>query len=304
METQPGASSADIGSSGVPSPPAKVATVTCSICGCESPLTEYFRKIRKGMLCPRCLLQEWSRNELNIYISLFALGALAAMVAGKLFGYPQWVLLLNLLLFFALLWPIVCVHEAIHGLTAWLSGGQVHEIALGGGKFLRSFRCRGTRFAWRQRDGMYMGFCAAAFSQRQHLRMRWLLYVMAPLTAQVLLIVWLLPSFEWQHFGTELAVVETLVVLNAGVVALNLWPRNYSGMRATDGFWIWQLLRGTKKLDELHASYYVLASHYAYEYEDFPAMQAAAEVGFALYPGNLSLKNNLAAAYLAQDRYA
>ena len=237
-------------------------------------------------------------------MSLLGVGGLAAMVAGKLLGYSLLIPPLNLLLAFALLWPIVCAHEAIHGLTARLAGGRVYELALGGGKLLHSFRLRGTRFAWRQRQGTYMGFCVAAFSQRQHLRLRWLLYVMAPLTVQVLLILWLLPSFDWRRLGSELAVVETLVLLNIGVVALNLWPRKYASMRATDGYWIWELLRGTQWLDELHASFYVFAGHYAFEYEDFPAMRAAAEAGLALYPKNPSLKNNLAASYLAQDLYA
>ena len=303
MGPQSGADSAEKENSSVAALPEKSATVTCSICGCESPLTEYFQKLPKGMLCPRCYGQEWRSNRLNVYVSAISAGVLVIFVTGKLVGDFPVIPFLNLLLAFVWLWPIVCAHEVIHGVAAWLAGGRVFELALGSGKLLHSFRVRGTRFAWRQQQGTYLGFCAAAFPQRQYLRMRWLLYIMAPLTAQILLVLWLLPRFDWEHFGSGLAVVETLVLLNVVVVALNLWPRRYAGMRATDGYWIRELLRGTQPIDELHAAYFVLASQYAFEDEDFPAMQAAAEAGLALYPENSSLKNNLAASYLAQDRY-
>lgn len=303
MEQQSGADSADRETGSVDAPPEKPATVICSTCGCESPLTEYFQKLPKGMLCPRCYGQEWRGNRLNVYVSVIGAGVLAVFVTGQLVGDFPVIPFLNLLLAVAWLWPIVCAHEVLHGVAAWLAGGRVFELALGSGRLLRSTRVRGTRIAWRQQQGTYLGFCAAAFPQRKYLRMRWLLYIMAPLTAQILLVLWLLPRFDWDHFGSGLAVVETLVLLNVVVVALNLWPRRFVGMRATDGYWIRELLRGSQSIDDLHAAYFALASQYAFEDEDFPAMEAAADAGLALCPENPSLKNNLAASYLVQDRF-
>lgn len=274
--------------------PSHKETAVCHVCGCESPLTEYFRKTRKGMVCPRCLPQVGERELIKGYVWLLVLGVVLTILLSRGLGYISIQPLIDMAVFVALFWVIICVHEGIHAATAWLLSGRVFEIALGVGTIRYSVRWRGVRFTLRK--GLIMGLCIGAFPQKERIRLRWFLFIAAPLCAQALLVIWLLPAWRESTDSTILA----LILINGIQVATNLFPRKINFVIATDGYRLWEIFRGEKSADELHALYFVTQGFYAFEYEDYPTLTATAQAGLALYPHHELLRNQHAVAHLAQ----
>jgi tetratricopeptide (TPR) repeat protein len=281
--------------------PEDVAVVDCYECGCESPLKEYFQRVwSKGYMCQRCALQNTTRTALSTYALFLALGFLISIVVSHNTGGFHGYALINTGIFILSLLLIIPFHEAIHTLAAWQLQGRIFEVAMGAGPILKSRMWRGIRFSLRRHP--FFGFCLAAFPQRQGLRWRWLIYIIAPLLVQSLLVLWLLPEANPVHFLTRIAILESFLFANLFLIAVNLFPWKPMPLIGTDGYWLFQLLTGSKALAELHTLYFLAESVYAMEYEDYQRMSDASMAGLALYPENDMLRNLQAVAYLAQER--
>lgn len=274
--------------------------VTCSECGCRSPLAEQFRKSMRKRYCPTCFIRK-SGNPLKALFWAAGWGVLVSIWASGMAGRFLWAPAANITLLIPMLWLTICLHEAIHTLTAWLLGGRVYELTLGVGRILYSVRWRGVRFSLR--ESMLFGMSIATFPNRRYLRLRWLIYIAAPILCHALIVIWLYPYMDGRRVLFEIAPLEALVWVNAIGVVFNLFPMQFNAMFATDGYHLWKLLRGQRSADELHAMDFAIQAFYAYEYEDFPVMLATAEQGLSLYPNNETLRNLHAAALLSLDHY-
>ncbi len=100
---------------------------------------------------------------------LLVFGVFLSTVASRSSTYFRWAPFLNMVLFVVLIWFMICIHEAIHGLTARTLGGRVFEMALGAGRIRYRVSWRGTRFSLRQ--GLFLGLCISAFPRRSHIRL-------------------------------------------------------------------------------------------------------------------------------------
>ncbi|MBK8046050.1 MAG: tetratricopeptide repeat protein [Anaerolineales bacterium] len=277
-------------------------TATCSKCGCESPLVEYFSNTFSGKVCPGCMPTASNHTMLYVIFFVLAMALLLLLGPAAVADLRPWRLLVNLALYVVLTWLTMAAHEAIHATAAWLLGGRVFEVSLGAGRRLTGLRWHGTRFSVRR--GIFLGYCAAAFRQRSWIRTRWFVFIAAPLTAQIVLVLLLLPAFNLRAYLTQVAVLESVVVVNILLIATNLFPRRLNALVATDGQLLLDLVTGRKTAEELHITYFLAACAYASEDDDAAAMAAACESGLALYPAHRRLKTNLATAYVFQDRDA
>jgi tetratricopeptide (TPR) repeat protein len=281
--------------------PEDVAVIDCYECGCESPLKEFFQRVwSKGYICQRCALQNTTRDAISTYGLLLVLVLAISFAVSKRTGEFHGYAVINTGLFILSLLLIIPFHEAIHTLAAWQLQGRIFEVAMGVGPVVKSRMWRGIRFSLRRHP--LFGFCLAAFPQRQGLRWRWLIYIIAPLLVQSLLVLWLLPEANPTHFLTRIAILESFLFANLFLIALNLFPWKPMPLLGTDGYWLFQLLTGSKALAELHTVYFLAEGVYAMEYEDYQTMSDASMAGLALYPENDMLRNLQAVAYLAQER--
>jgi tetratricopeptide (TPR) repeat protein len=281
--------------------PEDVAVLDCYECGCESPLKEYFQRVwSKGYMCQRCALQNTTRNAIVTYGLFLFLGlAISVVVSDNTGGFHGYALI-NTGIFILFLLLIIPFHEAIHTLAAWQLQGRIFEVAMGVGPILKSRMWRGIRFSLRRHP--FFGFCLAAFPQRQGLRRRWLIYIIAPLLVQSLFALWLIPEANPAQFLTKIALLESFLFANLFLIAINLFPWKPMPLLGTDGYWLIQLLIGGKALAELHTVYFLAEGVYAMEYEDYQRMSDASMAGLALYPENDMLRNLQAVAYLGQER--
>ncbi len=282
-------------------PQAAPPTVTCGQCGCTSPLTQFFRKEGTQHYCPRCMSERASRNVLMQIFFVLLIGLFLSLLRSRGTGGFQFSGLIEVSLFIVLVLVTMILHEIIHGLTAWLLGGRVFELALGVGEIRRSMWWRGVRFSLRRH--IFIGIAICAFPERAALRLRWLIYVLAPLAVQSAFVVFLLfrPNLWTDVASLNLRLI--LIICNGFLIAVNLFPWKFNAILTTDGYRLWAIFTGRNSAAELHERYFLTVGQYAIEQEDYLALAAAAEAGLALYPESGELKNLQAAAFDFQEQF-
>ena len=281
--------------------------VQCSICGCQSPLFTFFVLDKEGnWRCPRCQARYQQRKLRRSYLALLPLSLGLVLVVALNSGDPATAAYLgaNLLLYMVFLQMIVPLHELAHAAAAWLMRGVVFAIYIGAGWEGRERRIGSVEVGLRPLA--LMGFCVAGLADRRRIAGRTAVYIAAPLLMHALFLLALLPMLQVSRVVTGIAWVEMFFLVNAMVLAENLYPRQVKvGPTAlnSDGMWLWQFARGRVNADQLHAAYFLLAMVYAFRARNYQRAVQIARDGLVLYPDQLYLRNGLAAGLISLEDY-
>jgi hypothetical protein len=258
-----------------------------------------------GLLCPACAAKRALRYNQVIYG--IALGLILFHILGLwlLTGRPgQTGLDLLLILIFSLL--LLILHELSHAAMTWLLGGRIFGIHLGVGKLLLQ-RWLGNFYL-----GVSLlpasGLCFAGFPQTSWPRLRYGLMVAAGPLFHLLLLLLLLPSTRAVLGIPGPGWLLTLFILNAFLLALNLWPflkvHTAVGVAGSDGNQLWRLLRGQLTAEQIHQGYYQLLATFALQQKRDDHALAEVAQGLARYPDNQILRNLHGYLLLRSDQLA
>jgi tetratricopeptide (TPR) repeat protein len=171
-------------------------------------------------------------------------------------------------------------------------------------KVLRERRIGSVEVAFRPLA--LMGFCVAGIADRRRIAGRTAVYIAAPLLMHALILLALLPMLQVSRVVTALAWAEMFFLVNAVVLAENLYPRQVKvgpTVLNSDGMWLWQFARGRVNAEQLHAAYFLLAMVYAFQARTYQRAVEVARAGLALYPDHLYLRNGLAVGLISLEDY-
>lgn len=279
------------------------APAVCRHCGCRSILPQLFQKTWGGLLCPVCAAKRALRRNQVIYSIFLGLILLNTVGLWLLTGRSgRFGIELLLILWLSLL--LLILHELSHAGMAWLLGGRIFGIHLGVGKLLLQ-RWLGNFYL-----GVSLlpasGLCFASFPQTSWPRLRYGLMVAAGPLFHLLLLLLLLPRTRAFLGIPTLGWLLTLFMLNAFMLALNLWPflkvSTAAGIAGSDGSQLWRLLRGKLTAEQIYQGYYQLLATFALQQKRDDHALAEVEQGLARYPDNQILRNLHGYLLLRSDR--
>ncbi len=276
---------------------------TCEMCGCTSPLSIAFKKVRvHGRLCPRCQQEVLTKGFYgNLLVILAGLLFLSVLCGGSLWRYAP----LNLFLFVILEFAFLLAHELLHAVGAWLAGGRVFEIRVGLGDKVVDKRIGGLTVALHKIP--VLGLCVFGFANEDRIKSRYILAIVSPLLMHAVLVAIFWPGFDLANLDGAIAIPELIFLINLFLLVANVIPRqiNRGGVLLwSDGLVLAKLIRGQLKAGVLHAQYYLLASVYALAQQEYERMRQVSQDGLAYHPQHPGLRNNLALALLELQQHA
>jgi hypothetical protein len=222
----------------------------------------------------------------------------ASWLAGE--PFTGWVVV-NGLVFTALLGPMFAVHDLAHVAVAHLAGLTVHEVRFGAGHNVKLWRIGDVEVWWNAVPfGSYVAFSAPC---EYRLRARVAATMLAGPALTIAAIVLLNQLVDPWHVGASsgLALPGMLLWTNAVVLLFNLVPTT-----GTDVWRLWQLIaRPQQAADELRAARYIFPSERERRARDYDRALEYVAAGLRELPNELSLENSRAVLLLdRQDHVA
>jgi len=276
----------------------------CSHCGHVSVLEKLFKDTARGKACPRCYMRHQGKRRIAV---LGGGAAVLLALAALLYATTPWAhyLLVNLALIWILNFLLVIPHEFCHAAATRLLGGKVFAIHLGLGPTVRETRIGKVTLSVNRYP--LSGLCLAGFTAQTSLRARLFLSVAAGPAFNAVLLLLLIPAFDFEQLLQSYAFVEVLVIANAIQILTNLLPRAYNlggVVVPSDGLQLLRILRGKLDLDDLRLGSYATETAYALHWRENERALATCDAGLAQYPGNALLGNNKAVSLFRLERYA
>jgi tetratricopeptide (TPR) repeat protein len=234
-----------------------------------------------------------------------ALAFLALDIVGGRSAEVTYYHLVNVVLLIAFAFLMMIPHELAHAGVAWLLKGQVFEIRLGLGPVVWRRSVGGVHVSVAQYP--IAGYTALAYGTRSWVRVRHFLAVAAGPLVSALLLLLLLPGYRAFHLDTTYAFREMLIIVNALILFVNLFPRrvNLAGVLSfNDGGYLWQIITRQQTADFFHLAYYLLKGVYDLEENGYARAVHVSQAGLALYPESTLLKNVQAVALLEMGQHA
>ncbi len=287
-----------------PSPNAPPEMTTCGRCGATTQIPGIFTSTRKSFrdshetLCPDCR----SKKTRSAHAKLLALKAGFGLVSLLLiWAFPKgglgWAWFNFFLCDLAITLSLL-PHELGHALTAQKLGFRVFKIVIGSGPNLFSVKIFGI-----PTDFHLFAFYGLTFTTPQRLagfHAKKFAIVSAGLLVNAVIFGASLAGlggslaglFSWEKRALPL---EALVLANALILALNLWPRKTIlpvGEVETDGLQLWRLLQRDPQM--AHQSLrlrYVLEAMFYYAKNQLPEAVPWINQGLELYPDDFNLLN-------------
>jgi hypothetical protein len=205
-----------------------------------------------------------SRVVRDVAIPYAVFGLLILGVAAT--GLREAWLPLNLCLVFLLTVPMIVLHEIGHAVAGRLLGVHILGISIGRGRLLYRRRILGVNVEWRLLP--LAGFTIPGAVPSRRLRSRMFLFVLAGPLTHLLAVVALVclarfSGLQLGSFTTEPAPIAALLVCNAAMLVVDLWPRRVRHdltLISNDAQTLLKLPLFSKKDSEA-----LLAAHYAQE---------------------------------------
>ncbi len=263
--------------------------VTCHRCGCQSPLADLFRHRGGEYTCPSCLEDE-AREKGQTY--LWALGGLTIfflLVAFLPFGQPPLIVALaNLAWLLIALALLVAWHELGHVIALRLMRGRLFAVRWGSGGDIRRWRWQGVAIYVGR--NLFSGFTMGGFLERTALRLRFAVYVLGGIVANLALAGMLL----WWHsdkpmrllgdgiFWSEMLILASLIQAAGALLPIRA---SVGAIKVpTDGAWLLQLLTGRVNPELIHQLYFANGVMQASALDDVDAMSEMAAQAMRHYP--------------------
>jgi tetratricopeptide (TPR) repeat protein len=278
--------------------------IKCSQCGNISTLGRFYQSSRKRRFCPRCYLASQSKRTL-LGFGLVALAFLALDVLVGQSAEITYYHLVNVAQIVSFAYLMMIPHELAHASMARLLNGQVFEIRVGLGPVAWQRSLGGVHISVARYP--IAGYTALAYGTRRWVRVRYFLAVAAGPLFSALLLLLLVPGYRASHLDSTYAVRESLIIVNALILCVNLFPRrvNLAGVPSfNDGGHLWQIMTGQQTADLIHLAFFLLKGAYALEENDYTRAVQVSQAGLALYPDSTLLKNVQAVALLEMGQHA
>lgn len=276
--------------------------VRCKRCGRFSVLPS-FKGYGSGHreICPRCYTTARTGRARFWWLWFVALIPIGLCFFGVLRMPWRTVVpaILNQILLLLVAYAMIPPHELAHAVTAWALGGRVYEIRIGVGPLVWERQIKGTIVSLRRYPAG--GFTMLAFPRRERIQLRTLAATAAGVALSGLIVLALRPYYDPGSLVWDVAIVESLVIVNAILLLLNLIPRKLSlgwTQTYTDGGHILRILMGKSSAELHHLRYFLLEGQYAIKRRDFEYAVAVCRQGLRRYPDNAMLLNMLAVARL------
>ncbi len=263
--------------------------VTCHQCGCQSILAELFRQRGGEYTCPGCLEDEANQKGQTYLWALGGLTIFFSLVAFLPFGQPPLlVALANLAWLFIALALLVPWHELGHVIALWLMRGRLFAVRWGSGGDIRRWRWRGVAIYVGR--NLFSGFTMGGFLERTALPVRFTVYILGGIVANLVLAGLLL----WWHsdkpmrllgdgiFWSEMLILASLIQAMGALLPIRA---SVGAIKVpTDGAWLLQLLTGRLKPELIQQLYFANGVMQASAFDDAAAMSEIAAQAMDRYP--------------------
>lgn len=263
--------------------------VQCKKCKLTSILPELFYR----QTCPRCLSKNTLRNSKLLYSAILLIFLGDLLINGFTLNFSErlshmWAALFVLSIFF------VFCHELCHALAAKLLGGTVFSIEVGIGSEL--FHRWFNNVLFRIRVLPVSGFCYAGFRSLHYIRIKYAIFTTAGLMFHLITVVTLLIIRRQSIIFSTLIydLINLTIWLNAMIFVVNFIPRKYVtsvGRINNDGKTLLELLQGKLTPNKIVQGFYVNSARFAFQRNDFEALEKTATVAVDMLPDNAFTKN-------------
>lgn len=283
-------------------------TVTCDICGVTSDLDETFTQSRKSFrrkeitYCPAC----WAKRQISSLKSFYWIWGIFVLIAviKVAFDPKEGWLFLNLFFSGLCILLMIIPHELGHAIMAAWLGRRVFDIVIGSGQIIKKVMIFGFLFEIRQFP--FHGLTLSLALSPRWYRLKQFLIVLAGPAVNLSLLVLVLPFFDSKRlnpsFATALSPVGWLILANAWILLLNLFPHHLKlsdRKIANDGLSLLTVPFLSKtKIEEILPLYFIFEGSEFLKRGQFEDAQACYRNGLMNHPDHFSIKNGLGVALL------
>lgn len=265
----------------------------CQQCECISPFISAFQREREKILCPYCRsLGQARRDNQRVFTWVGVLAVLALFTIGAFrIGADS---IARMSLYYILYVPVtvvfVTLHELVHAIVARLSGGKVFSFSVGQGGILWQREIKECTVTLHKIP--LSGLVQAGIPSPNHLYLKAILFVTAPLLFHLALVLGIFAAYGWAYRDNPL--IESIFWVNLLMFLSNALPfKTRVGpnrmLIPSDGAQFLSLLRQKSYSDTFLGAYYHLEALRAIQAKQFDTARSLVETGLTYHGDNAGL---------------